>query len=126
MSMLQSILDGITAVFSNDTAVSIIFGLVISLAGTQFLKFRIPVPQSLRDEYVWFIRLVSLPLGFFPTFYTWPGKNRLWVALTVSLAAPFVYKLAVAVLYWKWPTLEARLSAPNPNESKERCGPSAS
>jgi hypothetical protein len=109
--VLDAMFNVLTAFLSNEAAMSIVFGVVISLAGTQFLKFRVPVPRPLRDEYQWFVRLVSLPLGFFPTYFTWPFANRGWIALCVGLTGPVIYKVFVAVLYWKWPELEKRLSA---------------
>lgn len=111
MSMLNGILNGLVALFGNAMAVSILFGLAISLAGTQWLKFRVPMRESWQDEYKWFVRLIAFPLGFFPTYYTWPAEHKVWVALTVALTSPVLYKIAVAVLYWKWPQLEAKLSA---------------
>lgn len=110
MAILRSILEGLQTLLGNDSAMSIIFGLVISLGGTQYLKFRIPVPGPLQDEYRWFVRAISLPLGFFPVYFTWPLSHRLYVALSVALTAPTIYRLATALLYWKWPALEQRLS----------------
>lgn len=111
MSTVRSILDSLVMLLGNEAALSILFGLVISLGGTQYLKFRVPMPTDWRDEYRWFVRLMSLPLGFFPTYFTWPQQHRVIVALTVALGAPILYKIVVAAVYWKWPDLEAKLSA---------------
>jgi len=111
MELLHTILDRVAMLWANEAARSLLFGLVVAIAGTQWLKFRIPVPADLQDEYVWFIRIVSLPLGFAPVYFTWPLAYRGWVALCVGLTVPWVYKLAVKLLYWKWPQLEAHLSA---------------
>jgi hypothetical protein len=117
MDLLKRVLDAMALLLSNAPAMSVLFGLIVSVAGTQYLKFRIPVPAPLQDEYRWFVRMLSLPLGFVPVFCTWPSPNRAWVALCVGLGAPTIYKVAVAILYWKWPALEARLSArPAPGE----------
>lgn len=122
MSVLQSILDMLTALLANEAAVSIVFGVVISLAGTQYLKFRVPMPAAWQDEYRWIVRLISLPLGFFPTYFSWPTQHRFLVALTVGLIAPYIYKLAVAIVYWKWPELEHKLSAQPPKCGAESVG----
>lgn len=111
MSTVNLIITALMSVLENPAALSILFGLIISLAGTQYLKFRITVPNSLQDEHRWFVRAVSLPLGFFPCYFTWPLANRVWVSLCVGLGAPLLYKLIVAIIYWKWPALEARLSS---------------
>ncbi|HEU4601562.1 MAG TPA: hypothetical protein VFS24_06325 [Steroidobacteraceae bacterium] len=111
MSLLTDFFAALNALLGNSAALSIVFGLVISLAGTQYLKFRVPMPKPLRDEYRWFVRLMSLPLGFFPVYFTWPLEDRLWVALSVGLGAPFLYKVVMAAIYWKWPWLEQHVSA---------------
>jgi len=116
MSILQSILDGITAVVANLYFAAIFLGLVISLAGTQWIKFNLPVPHR------WLVRAVGLPLGMIPTWLIWPDQFGWAWGLAVGFGAPWVYKGAVALISMKWPEFAARLSAvradeKEPNES---------
>ena len=113
MDLLNNILAGIETALQHGAALSIILGLIVSIAGTQYVK-RLDAFPSHR----WIIRALALPLGFFATFLTWPihelNAVRFFLALAVGLAAPLVYQGATLALYWKWPQLEARLSAQPP------------
>ena len=106
--MIDSILNAFTALLANPRAVAVFLGLVIAWGGTQFLKFQLGLPSR------WTIRVVSLLLGFVPTFIMWPGmlEERVLWALGVAVSAPFVYRLLTwGFLYRFWPELENRLSA---------------
>lgn len=110
--MINSILSSLSALLASPHAVAIFLGLIISWFGTQWLKFRLPLPDEWNVRRRWMVRLASLPLGFMPTFLLWPGLVReraLW-ALGVAFAAPTVYRLVTAILYRIWPDLENRLS----------------
>lgn len=114
--MFDSILATLTSLLQNAHATSIFLGLVIAWGGTQFIKFQLGLPNR------WTIRVVSLLLGFFPTFFMWPGvlRERVIWALCVALSAPFVYRLITwGFLYRFWPELENRLSA-DPYRDLER------
>ena len=108
--MLDKILSGIDTALQHGAALSIILGLVVSIAGTQYAK-RLEAFPSHR----WAIRALALPLGFVATFFTWPihelNAVRLFLALSVGLSSPLVYQGVTLALYWKWPQLEGKLSA---------------
>lgn len=110
MDLLKAILAGIELALQYGAALSIILGLIVSIAGTQYVK-RLEVFPSKK----WWIRGLALPLGFFTTFYTWPihelNAVRIFLALAVGLSAPLIYQLIVMVLYKKWPDLEKHISA---------------
>lgn len=110
MDLLNKILSGIDTALQHGAALSIILGLIVAIAGTQYVK-RLDAFPSHR----WWIRALALPLGFFPTFFTWPVHElnavRIFLALAVGLSAPLVYQGVTLLLYWKWPQLEGKLSA---------------
>lgn len=110
--MIEQITSALAAFLASAHAVAIFLGLVIAWFGTQWLKFRLPLPAACGVMRRWIVRLASFPLGFVPTFLLWPGSIReraLW-AVAVAFAAPTAYRLATAVLYRYWPELESRLS----------------
>lgn len=110
--MIDSILTALSSLLASPHAVAIFLGLIISWFGTQWLKFRLPLPPTWNMRRRWMVRLASLPLGFLPTFLLWPGlpRERAMWALGVGFAAPTAYRLVTAVLYRFWPDLERRLS----------------
>lgn len=121
--MIESILTMLSTLLASPHAVAIFLGLIISWFGTQWMKFRLPLPPVWSARRRWMVRLASLPLGFVPTFLMWPGvrhERAMW-ALGVAFAAPTVYRLVTAVLYRFWPDLETRLSA-DPYRDEDAAG----
>lgn len=110
MSILNSILEGIEAALQHGAALSILLGLIVAIAGTQYVKRLEAFPS-----HKWAIRGLALPLGFCATYFTWPVHElnavRIFLALAVGLSAPLVYQGGVFLLYKRWPELESRLSA---------------
>lgn len=117
MNWLKSIIDAINLLMQEGAALSILLGLFIAIAGTQFVKKLEAFPSN-----KWWIRALALPLGFFPTFFTWPVHEitaiRIFVAFAVGFGAPIVYQIVTQALYWKWPHLEPKLSACPAHPSK--------
>lgn len=121
--MIDSIFSTLNTLLGSPHAVAIFLGLVISWFGTQWVKFRLPLPAPWSVRRRWMVRLASLPLGFMPTFLLWPGALReraLW-GLAVAFAAPTAYRLATAVLYRLWPDLEKRLSSDPYRDDEAAC-----
>jgi len=111
--MLQAILDTLNAAVANPYFVALGLSLVISLAGTQWLKFRLVVPVRYASYHRWWVRVISLPLGFVPTFLLWPGtpaEAAMW-GLAAAFSGPFVYKVFMSTLYKFFPHLEDKTSA---------------
>lgn len=111
--MIQSILDSLNAIVANPYFVALGLSLVISLAGTQWLKFRLVVPERFAAYHRWWVRVISLPLGFFPAFLLWPGTKveaAMW-GLAAAFSGPFVYKVFMSTLYKFFPHLEDKASA---------------
>ena len=108
--MFDSILQAFDTLLQHGFALSVAVGLVVSIAGTQYVK-RLPWTTSNR----WLIRAIALPLGFLPTYFMWPVHQftaiRFFIALAVGLAAPLIYQGVTLALYYKWPQLEKHLSA---------------
>jgi len=112
---LDNLLTAIDTALQHGAALSILLGLAIALAGTQWLKFVLLRTSWLPDPRRWIVKTLSLPLGAVTTYTTWPGGQdrgvQVSIALAVGLLAPYVYMLATAILYRIWPDLERRLSA---------------
>lgn len=106
----NQILTAIDAALQHGAALSIILGLIVAIAGTQYIKRLDAFPSK-----KWLIRALALPLGFVTTFFTWPihelSAVRFFLALAVGLSAPLIYQGVTLLLYWKWPQLERHLSA---------------
>ena len=106
----NNILTAIDTALQHGAALSIILGLIVAIAGTQYVKRLDAFPSK-----KWLIRALALPLGFFTTFFTWPFHElsavRFFLALAVGLSAPLIYQGVTLLLYWKWPQLEQKLSA---------------
>lgn len=91
---------------------SIVFGLLASLALTQFIK--VTFPQRLPDTWH---RVVTRGVAFLVAMgvclFTWPVRTPdAWaISLTTGLVSPVGYKVAVATLYHYVPWLEPYLSA---------------
>lgn len=110
IKMLQ---DAFGLLFTDQRFMAVLLGLIISLAGTQFVKFRLPWPPAWEASHRWAVRAVSLPLGLIPTWRLWPddGHVGFYVGLAVGFGAPTAYRIVTALIYRKWPDLEARWSA---------------
>jgi hypothetical protein len=113
MDLLKSILEGFELALQHGAALSVFLGLFISIAGTQYVKKL----EAFPSKSIW-IRSLALPLGFFPTFFTWPihemSAVRIFLSLAVGLGAPFIYSGAVALIRYKWPAFADKLSASPP------------
>lgn len=113
LDWLNEFLAAIDAALAHGAALAIVIGLLVALAGTQYVKHLPIFPLG-----KWWIRSLSLPFGFVTTFFMWPDHQltavRIFLSLAVGLSAPYVYQLVTAILYWKWPTIEQRLSANPP------------
>ena len=110
----NELLTAIDAALAHGAALSILLGLALALAGSQWLKFVLLNTHWLPDPKRWIIKAMALPLGAVTTYVTWPGSEdrgvQMAVALMVGLVAPYFYQLATALLYRLWPGLEERLS----------------
>lgn len=106
----NNILTAIDTALQHGAALSIILGLIVAIAGTQYVKRLDAFPSK-----KWLIRALALPFGFLTTFFTWPIHEqfavRFFLALAVGLSAPLIYQGVTLLLYWKWPQLEQKLSA---------------
>lgn len=110
MNWFNNLLTAIDTALEHGAALSIILGLIVAIAGTQYVK-RLEWTTANR----WWIRAIALPLGFVATFFTWPAAGitgvRVFLALAVGLMAPMLYQFVTFLLYLKWPQLERHLSA---------------
>ena len=108
--MFETILNAFDTLMAHREALAVLLGLLVAIAGTQYLK-RLKCTPSNR----WWVRAMALPLGFATTYFTWPihelNALRFFTALAVGLMAPLVYQGVTLALYWKWPQLEKHLSA---------------
>lgn len=101
---------------------SITLGLVLSLLLTQFVKQVLPISEwcnARENERVYrlALRSFSFAAASIATFATWPEGSpfRIYVALSVGLATPMFYFVAVRVARRLWSNVEARLSG-NPSD----------
>jgi hypothetical protein len=105
---VPDLLKAMNAALQEGAALSILIGFAVALGGTQYLKFQF-AGSSRRV-----LNSIALILGFVTTYMMWPVHTfnavRFFLALTVGLLAPFVYKMTVLFLFWKWPSLEKYFS----------------
>lgn len=115
MDLLRKTIEAINLLLQEGAALSVMLGLVIAIAGTQYVKKLEAFPSK-----KWAIRGLALPLGFVATFFTWPVHElnaiRVFVSLAVGLAAPAVYKAFVSLIAIKFPDFAKRMSA-EPDEA---------
>src|SRR3972149_4932953 len=94
----------INVALQEGAALAIVIGCAVAIGGTQFMKFQLATYTRR------LLNLVSLLLGFVTTFLMWPVHEfnavRFFLALTVGLTAPGIYKGVTALLFWKFPQLE--------------------
>jgi hypothetical protein len=117
MDWLQSVISAINLLLQEGAALSVLLGLAVSIFGTQYVKKLEAFPSETR-----WIRALALPLGFFPTFFTWPDHTlnavRFFVAIAVGLSAPIVYQGVIALVRRKWPEYAEKFSAvPKPQDT---------
>ncbi len=101
---------------------SILLGLVLSLLLTQFVKRALPIEVWCNADrhgervYRLAIQAIAFISATVATFATWPAESafRIYVALSVGLATPMFYFVAVRVARRVWSNVEARLSG-NPD-----------
>lgn len=102
MNWLTDITEYLTKLVENRIGLSILVGLVASLALTQWAKFILLKTKWLPDPEVWIIKAVSLPIGAAATFLVLPNSIewvvRLLIGISVGAVAPYVYRVIVAVL----------------------------
>ena len=105
--------------FLKTTWAAIGLGTVLSVLGTQKVKFWLPLEWTDTMRKRW-IEFISVVLGFVPTFcyYSmlnkWTGEAMqiaIWLGLAVVAAGMIIYKIGVKLLYKKYPDLEGTLSA---------------
>lgn len=105
--------------FIKSTWAAIGLGTVLSVLGTQRIKFWLPLEWSDSKRSRW-IELISVLFAFIPTFcyYSslngWTGEAMqiaLWLGVFVAAAGMILYKQGVKWLYSKYPHLEGTISA---------------
>lgn len=112
--------------FLNSTWAALGLGTLLSVLGTQKIKFWLPLGWSdfKRSRT---IEVISTILAFVPTFlyYSflngWTGEAMniaFWLGLVVVVAGMGLYKIGVKVLYNRYPHLEGTLSADGAAQKK--------
>ncbi len=105
--------------FLKSTWAALGLGTVLSVLGTQRVKFWLPLEWSDLKRSRW-IQLISTLFAFVPTFCYYSFLNgwtaeamqiAFWLGAVVAVAGMGIYKVAVKVLYYKYPHLEGTLSA---------------
>jgi hypothetical protein len=92
---------------------ALIYSLVISWCWTQWTK-GLPVWWTLTDGQMrWATRLGAFLSGWIPAFILWPVHDlaAVVIATAIGMASPTLYLIVARMLVWKWPFLEAVLSA---------------
>lgn len=110
MEWLDKATQGILSLIAHREVLAIALGLLISIGGTQYVKFQFTDHLTrLR------LNLLALPLGAIPTFLIFPieygWQLRAVFAAAVGVSAPIAYKGVIWAIGLKWPQLADRASA---------------
>lgn len=106
MNLIETITEYLTKLVENRIGLSILVGLIFSLALTQWAKFVLLhtawVSEKGKAPDVWVIKAVALPVGAVPTFLILPDSIewvvRVLIGVSVGAVAPYAYRVIVAVL----------------------------
>lgn len=116
MAFIESIVELLITILSNDIIRSILWALVVALLALltglfvmQFFKFMLPKIWKHHTK-VFVVRTLAGLLSFMVAVYLWSEPMGVVSGFLAALAAPWSYRLITSILYRRWPRLERLLS----------------